>query len=422
MLTATMERELVASPKDRYVIERYLAEGGMGAVFLGRKQGVGGFEKQVVLKQLLPEFTKREEFIELFLREARVSASLDHANIVHTIDLLQSGDTYYIVMEYVRGADLQTLLRRARKRDELFKPGFAVSVARSLLDALTYASNKTGDDGRPLRLIHRDISPSNVLVSESGEMKLTDFGIAKVATHHSVFQRVKGKFGYMSPEQAMGQPIDQRSDLFAVGVVLYEALVGERLFLAEMTSSPAEIFAQTILPPSARRPGLPPPLDEVVLRALQLDRNDRFQSAEEFQNALSDVTRRFGVFAGPSDVSQDLRRVCGDPSTWLNPDEDAPRPMGTARVTASPSSALPEPVSLKSVFQPGTEVQMAPLAFFEHALSMQDDGHQALAKPSILPWIGIALVVVLGVVLGLTLSGPGLAVPAASPGAATGTK
>ncbi len=413
-----MERELVASPKDRYVIERYLAEGGMGAVFLGRKQGVGGFEKQVVLKQLLPEFTKREEFIELFLREARVSASLDHANIVHTIDLLQSGDTYYMVMEYVKGADLQTLLRRARKRDELFKPGFAVSVARSLLDALQYAQTKTGDDGKPLRLIHRDISPSNVLVSESGEMKLTDFGIAKVASHNSVFQRVKGKFGYMSPEQALGKKIDLRSDLFAVGVVLYEALVGERLFVAELTTSPNEIFEQPILPPSARRPGLPPPLDEVVMRALQLDANDRFQSAEEFQTALSDVTRRFGVFAGPSDVSADLRRVCGDPSTWLNPEEDAPPPAGTARLTAQPASELPVG-SVKSIFMnPGTEVQMAPMEFFEHALSMADDQHQALAKPSILPWIGLAIAVAVAIVLGLTLSGPGLHVPEASPGAA----
>ncbi len=413
-----MERELVASPKDRYVIERYLAEGGMGAVFLGRKQGVGGFEKQVVLKQLLPEFTKREEFIELFLREARVSASLDHANIVHTIDLLQSGDTYYMVMEYVKGADLQTLLRRARKRDELFKPGFAVSVARSLLDALQYAQTKTGDDGKPLRLIHRDISPSIVLVSESGEMKLTDFGIAKVASHNSVFQRVKGKFGYMSPEQALGKKIDLRSDLFAVGVVLYEALVGERLFVAELTTSPNEIFEQPILPPSARRPGLPPPLDEVVMRALQLDANDRFQSAEEFQTALSDVTRRFGVFAGPSDVSADLRRVCGDPSTWLNPEEDAPPPAGTARLTAQPASELPVG-SVKSIFMnPGTEVQMAPMEFFEHALSMADDQHQALAKPSILPWIGLAIAVAVAIVLGLTLSGPGLHVPEASPGAA----
>src|SRR6185369_2772691 len=202
---------------DRYVIVEYIAEGGMGAIYLGKKIGVGGFEKEVVLKQLLPEFTREPKFIDLFLREARLSASLDHANIVRTLDLVNAGEDYFIVMEYVRGGDLRTLLKRAKRRQARLSIDSVLFVVSEVLAALSYAHDRHTPDGQPLGLIHRDVSPSNILLGVDGSVKLTDFGIAKSQTQGSVVFKVKGKIGYMAPEQARGEPVDRRADLFAVG-------------------------------------------------------------------------------------------------------------------------------------------------------------------------------------------------------------
>ncbi len=314
----TVDRAVLETASDRYVIVEYLAEGGMGAIYLGKKLGVDGFEKEVVLKQLLPEFTREPKFIDLFLREARLSASLDHANIVRTVDLVNAGDDYFMVMEYVRGGDLRTLLRRARRQHKRFIPQAAAFIGHEILEALAYAHAKTGSDGRPLNLIHRDISPSNILLSGAGEVKLTDFGIAKASTHASVFYKVKGKVGYMSPEQARGEPVDKRADLFSLGVVLYEVLVGERLFVGDLMSTASMVYSQKITPPSRKRPDVPPELDEVILRALSLEARGRYQSAEEFQEALNRAATRTRLHIGASEMAAHLKQVCGDdPSSWL---------------------------------------------------------------------------------------------------------
>jgi serine/threonine protein kinase len=315
-----LDRAVLETASDRYVIVEYLAEGGMGAIYLGKKLGVDGFEKEVVLKQLLPEYTQEPKFIDLFLREAKLSASLDHANIVRTVDLVNAGDDYFMVMEYVRGGDLRTLMRRARRRHQRFSPQAAVFIGHELLEALAYAHAKTRADGRPLHLIHRDVSPSNILVSGAGEVKLTDFGIAKANTHRSVFYKVKGKVGYMSPEQARGEPVDHRSDLFSLGVVLYEVLVGERLFVGDLLSTASMIYSQRISPPSRKRPPgeVPPEIDEVIMQALSLTPSGRFQSAEEMQEALGRAASRTRLLCGASEMASHLKQVCGeDPSTWL---------------------------------------------------------------------------------------------------------
>jgi serine/threonine protein kinase len=327
-----VDRAVLETASDRYVIVEYIAEGGMGAIYLGKKIGVGGFEKEVVLKQLLPEFTREPKFIDLFLREARLSASLDHANIVRTVDLVTAGDDYFIVMEYVRGGDLRTLMKRVRRRHQRFPPHAALFIAHEILEALSYAHSRVGSDGRKLGLIHRDVSPSNILLSGAGEVKLTDFGIAKASTHRSVFFKVKGKVGYMSPEQARGEPIDARSDLFSLGVVLYEVLVGERLFVGDLMSTAAAIYSQPIAPPSKRRPELPEELDAVLEKALSLDRRGRFQSPEEFQDALSRVAAKRRLLCGASEMASVLRQVCGDdPAQWLRMESLAPEDtQGTA--------------------------------------------------------------------------------------------
>jgi serine/threonine protein kinase len=320
-----MVTEPGGNPIDRYVVIDYLSEGGMGAIYLGKKLGAGGFEKEVVLKQLLPEYTQQEEFIDLFLREARLSATLDHANIIHTIDLVTAGNEYFIVMEYLAGGDLRTLLKKARRRRKRFSAAAGIYVTREVLSALAYAHAKRDFEGRPLRLIHRDVSPSNILISINGEVKLTDFGIAKAATHNSLFYKVKGKVGYMSPEQAKSDPMDHRSDLYSLAVCLYEIITGERLFVhAGITTSADEIYSQPIPLLSRKVPGLPVDLDKLMLKALSLDPDGRYQTASEFQEALLRCAHRNGLLIGAPELADLLRDVCGPIESWREEADEEP--------------------------------------------------------------------------------------------------
>ena len=289
----------------------------MGAIYVGKKLGAGGFEMQVVLKQLLPEFTQQKEFIDLFLREAKLSATLDHANIVHTIDLVTAGNEYFIVMEYLPGGDLRTLLRKAKRRGKRFSPSASIHISREVLSALAYAHVKRDLAGTPLKLIHRDVSPSNILVSYAGEVKLTDFGIAKAATHNSLYYKVKGKIGYMSPEQARSEPLDHRSDLYSLAVCMYEALTGERLFVhAGLTTSADEIYSQLVPQVSRKIPGLTPDLDAIMNKALALSPDARYQTAGEFQEALTRCAHRNGLLMSAPEVALELLDCCGEPEQW----------------------------------------------------------------------------------------------------------
>ncbi len=313
----------VGAPIDRYVVLEHLSEGGMGAIYVGKKLGAGGFEMEVVLKQLLPEFTQQEEFIDLFLREAKLSATLDHANIIHTIDLVTAGGEYFIVMEYLPGGDLRTLLRKAKRRGKRFTPKAAIYISREILSALAYAHSKRDFDGNPLKLIHRDVSPSNVLLSYQGEVKLTDFGIAKAATHTSLFYKVKGKIGYMSPEQAKSEPLDHRSDLYSLAVCMFEILTGERLFVhAGLTTSAEEIYAQPIPQISRKVAGLSPDFDAIMQKALAIDADQRFQTAGEFQEALMRCAHRNGLLMSAPELGAELRDTCGPTDQWRGDDEE----------------------------------------------------------------------------------------------------
>ena len=310
-------------PIDRYVVLEHLSEGGMGAIYVGKKLGAGGFEMEVVLKQLLPEFTQQEEFIDLFLREAKLSATLDHANIIHTIDLVTAGGEYFIVMEYLPGGDLRTLLRKAKRRGKRFSAKAAIYITREVLSALSYAHAKRDFEGAPLRLIHRDVSPSNVLLSYAGEVKLTDFGIAKAATHTSLFYKVKGKIGYMSPEQAKSETLDHRSDLYSIAVCMYETLTGEKLFVhAGLTTSAEEIYSQPVPPVSRKVPGVPRELDAIMAKALAIDPDTRFQTAGEFQEALMRLAHRAGLLMSAPELAAELRDDCGPQDQWRDEEDD----------------------------------------------------------------------------------------------------
>ncbi len=326
-------------PARRYRIERYLTEGGMGAIYVGKKLGPSGFEKEVVLKQLLPEYTARPEFRDLFFREAKISATLDHANIVHVFDLVESDESLFIVMEYVRGVDLRTIIRRSKLRRRELSPAAALHITLEVLAGLSYAHNRRTQAGASMAIIHRDVSPSNILCSVQGEVKLSDFGIAKAATHSSAFYRVRGKVGYMSPEQARSQPIDHRTDLYSVAVCLYEALTAERLFVGDLSTPADVIYAQTIVPPSKKRKGLPTALDVVLSTALSADPADRYQDSVAFADALRQVAHRHGLLYSAPQLGEHLRHILGsDPQKWLS--DDKPGASGNPSTQKIPAKEL----------------------------------------------------------------------------------
>ncbi|WP_426753128.1 protein kinase domain-containing protein [Myxococcus sp. Y35] len=273
----------------KYLLLERINVGGMAEVFIAKAFGVEGFERILAIKKILPTMAEDEEFITMFIDEARISVQLNHANIVHINELGKHDDTYFIAMEYVAGRDVRTMLERYRRRKEIMPTAQAVFIASKICDGLDYAHRKKDARGQDLHIIHRDVSPQNVLISYEGEVKVIDFGIAKAANRSQKTQAgiLKGKFGYMSPEQVRGMPIDRRSDIFAVGVLLYEMLTGEKLFVGESDFSTLEKVRNADVPlPSEFNPSIPPGLEKVVLKALTREPEDRYQWASDMAEDL----------------------------------------------------------------------------------------------------------------------------------------
>src|SRR5688500_2186776 len=273
----------------KYLLLERINVGGMAEVFVAKAFGVEGFERILAIKKILPTMAEDQEFITMFIDEARISVQLNHANIVHIHELGKHDDTFYIAMEYAAGRDLRTLLERYRRRKEIMPTAQAVFIASKMCEGLDYAHRKKDARGQDLGIIHRDVSPQNVLVSYEGEVKVIDFGIAKAANRSQKTQAgiLKGKFGYMSPEQVRGFEIDRRSDLFAVGVILYEMLTGEKLFVGESDFSTLERVRNAEVPlPTRFNPNIPAGLERIVLKALAREPDDRYQWASDLQEDL----------------------------------------------------------------------------------------------------------------------------------------
>lgn len=267
-----------------------LASGGMAKIYLAWQMKSGGFRRKVVLKRIHRHLLADETFVQMFLHEGRVGAGLSHRNIAHIYDVLVSveGDPV-IVMEYVRGASVQTLLRALRARQSRMPVPVAVTIAMEVCEAIDYAFNSTGPDGEPMRIVHRDISPSNILLSLDGQVKLLDFGIAKTAAAVELTKagNIKGKYGYMAPEQLRGQIVDARTDIFSLGAVLYEMTVGRRPFRGKNEAEQiSALLMDPIVPPSQLIADYPPELEQIVMRALNRDRLQRFQSPRELADEL----------------------------------------------------------------------------------------------------------------------------------------
>jgi serine/threonine protein kinase len=270
-----------------------IAVGGMAEVFKAKLKGVEGFEKTVAIKRILPHLSDNKEFVDMFVDEAKMVAGLTHPSIVQIFDLGRIDKSYYIAMEYVHGRDLRTILKRAKDKGLRMPLDLCLRVAGQVCSALEYAHRKKDDRGRAMQIVHRDVSPQNILISFEGQVKLTDFGIAKAATKASNTDRgaLRGKLLYMSPEQAWGKAMDRRSDLFSLGIVLYEMITDQKPFLGVGTEmSILEAVRQCrIEPPRKVNSRVPGTLDAVVMKALARDPDQRYQDAGEMHRALDKV-------------------------------------------------------------------------------------------------------------------------------------
>ena len=290
-----------------YFLLEKIAVGGMAELFKAQQRGVQGFQKIVAIKRILPHFSDNEDFVTMFIDEAKLAAQLTHPNIVQIFDLGKAGSSYYIAMEYVNGRDLRTLLKKVREYGAPFPEQVAAFVVMKIAAALDYAHRKRGFDDRELKLVHRDISPQNVILSTEGAVKLVDFGIAKAASKasHTVAGALKGKLLYMSPEQATGQPLDNRSDLYSLGLVLFELLTGERCFQADSELGVLEkVRLGRISDLSTLNPNVSREMVAIVNRALQKNVDHRYPSARFMERDLRDYLQRQGTPITEHDVAE----------------------------------------------------------------------------------------------------------------------
>jgi serine/threonine protein kinase len=275
-----------------YRLVQKIAVGGMAEVFKAKRSGVEGFEKVLAVKRILPHLSDNKEFVEMFIDEAKMVAGLAHPNIVQISDLGKIDKSYYIAMEYVHGRDLRTILRRAKERGLRLPLDLTVLIVSKVCSALEFAHRKKDERGRPMLIVHRDISPQNILISFEGEVKLTDFGIAKAATKARITDAgaLRGKLLYMSPEQAWGKPMDRRSDVFSLGIVFYEMITDQKPFLGSSEMSILEMVRECrIAPPSDVNPRIPERLEKVVMTALDREPDHRYQDASQMYRELDRV-------------------------------------------------------------------------------------------------------------------------------------
>lgn len=307
-------------PKDgtkfgQYVLLEKIAVGGMAEVWKARMRGVEGFQKIVAIKKILPHLSDNQDFIEMFVDEAKLAAQLNHNNIIHIYDLGKIQSSYYIAMEYVDGHDLKTILHRGAERDQPMQVELALFVASKIAAALDYAHRKHDFEGKDLGLVHRDVSPQNVLVSQDGDIKLCDFGIAKAASkaNQTMAGALKGKLQYMSPEQAWGRNIDKRSDIFALATVLFELLTGKKLFNGDNELSILEQVREArVTKPSSLNDEVPPEVDAIVLKALQKDPAARYQTAGEMAKDLDAVLYSIRPTPTSADLAIYMHRIWTD--------------------------------------------------------------------------------------------------------------
>ncbi len=303
MVNPAQQRPRFLAPGDKlgkYDLIRQIAVGGMAELYLARTLGIEGFEKLVVLKRILPRYLDNQAFVNMFLNEARLAAQLQHPNIAQVYDIgVEAGD-YFFAMEYVHGEDLGHLNASALENGVPMSLDAALALTTGLCAGLHHAHDKHGADGQPLGIVHRDVSPSNVLVSYDGAVKLVDFGIARAQSHDTTQGGLEGKIAYMSPEQGRGKVLDRRSDVFSVGTILYELTTGQMPFTDETELGILERIVTTDAPrPSTIVPGYPPALEAIVMRALAREVDQRYTTALALQTDLDDFAHESHLRISP---------------------------------------------------------------------------------------------------------------------------
>ncbi len=284
----------------------------MAELYLARATGIEGFEKLVALKRILPRYAEQEDFVRMFLDEARLTARIHHANVAAVHDIGRCDDGFFFAMEYVHGEDVRSVMCELTRRHRALPLEHAMAITIGAAAGLHAAHEQTDETGAAFGIVHRDVSPANLLVSYDGCLKLIDFGIAKAASRETETRAgtLKGKVAYMSPEQCLGDPLDRRSDVWSLGVVLYEITTGQRLFTVENEyTAMREIVDHDAPPPSRKKPGYPPELEAIVMRALRRDRNERFGSAQEVQLALEAFVRARGLAVSNVQLAHFMREL-----------------------------------------------------------------------------------------------------------------
>jgi serine/threonine-protein kinase len=377
----------------------------MAELFLALQKSVAGFEKLIVIKRILPQMTQDAGFIDMLLSEARIAATLSHPNIVQIFDVGQVDGTYFIAMEHVHGEDIRSIVR-AMKAHGLpeFPIEYALGIVLGMCAGLAYAHEKRDLDGSALNIVHRDISPQNVVVTFSGDVKIVDFGIAKSdgkMNHETRSGKLKGKVPYMSPEQARGEKLDARSDVFATGVMLFELTTGKRLFKGQSEYETLKLICDREYPkPSLVRPGYPPELEQIVMKALAKDRNERFQSAREMQGALEEFVRRERIAVSTIALNHFMQSLFEDK-------------LATQKEALLQGKALADIIELQRTDPPPSEMDMrssqAPSGSGPGTLSMPaasrtvtDIAIRRARTSGALPWIAVSagLLLLVGVVGG----------------------
>ncbi|MGE5183484.1 MAG: serine/threonine protein kinase, partial [Acidobacteriota bacterium] len=336
----------VGSTANSYVVLAKLATGGMAEIFLARNASAAGIERYVVLKRILRQRANDASFVRMFLDEARLAAQLQHPNIAQVYDTGVLGDSYFFTMEYVHGETVREILHRTYALKLPIPIGVVLAIVAGAAAGLHHAHERVGMDGRPLGIVHRDVSPSNLMVSFEGNVKIVDFGVAKAAHRSTETQSgtVKGKIAYLSPEQCRGRVIDRRSDLFSLGIVMWEMLVGDRLYKRTTDYENMEAIVQGPTPaaPSSRRKGVPPEIDAIVGKLLAKDPANRYQTADELLEAIEQVAVRIGTALSAASVGRFLRELFGQrPEPWIEMQARDARPEPVT-VTAAPVAGEPD--------------------------------------------------------------------------------
>ncbi len=332
----------------RYEIVQRLALGGMAEIYLARMSGLAGFAKHVVLKRILPSHARDAEFVRMFFNEARYAATLDHPNIAHVYDLGEEHGLHYFTMEYLHGEDCRTLLRELSQRQRVLPLEHALTIVVGAATGCHFAHELTGDDGKPLGLVHRDVSPSNVVVTYAGAVKLVDFGIAKATNLEDVTAVgvTKGKLAYMAPEQCRGEPLDRRVDVYALGVLLYELATQRRAFAGQNDAQVMwAVITGEVPAPSTQAPDFPPALEAIIQRAMSVDRTQRFATARELAQALEGFARDAGLQLNPAALGEFLERTMGPKlEPWRTSDSQRARvaPPASPHAGRVPTDVSPD--------------------------------------------------------------------------------